>query len=51
MNSYHSSITPDLINDIIGSGKCICERPFEIGDETYLKLQELKRRYEKNEII
>ena len=47
MNSYHSGITSDLINDIIGSGKCICERPFEIGDETYLKLQELKRRYEK----
>lgn len=47
INSYHSGITSDLIDEIISSRKCICERTFEIGDETYLKLQGLKRRYEK----
>lgn len=45
--SYHSGITPDLIDEIIQSQKCICDRTFDVGDETYLRLQELKRKYEK----
>lgn len=46
-NCYHSGITFDLIEDILITQKCICDRTFEIGDKTYLKFQEMKRKYEK----
>ena len=46
-NDYHSGITSDLLDEILTSRKCICDRSFEIGDETYLKLQEMKRKFEK----
>ena len=47
---FYSGITVDLLDHILSSKECICGNRFEENDKAYLRLQDLKKKYNKMQL-